>query len=91
MLTNSAGVVFLSKSARNFVITSEARLPSRSVRREVSRALNVWRNGVQHPQAGAGVCDDDLEAICKHLSQKVAEWAGVEQFDDTTILVLSME
>jgi serine phosphatase RsbU (regulator of sigma subunit) len=34
----------------------------------------------------------DAEAICKHLSRKVAEWAdGVEQFDDTTILVLSVE
>jgi serine phosphatase RsbU (regulator of sigma subunit) len=34
----------------------------------------------------------DAEAICNHLSRKVAEWAaGVEQFDDTTILVLSVE
>jgi serine phosphatase RsbU (regulator of sigma subunit) len=32
------------------------------------------------------------ETICMHLSGKVAEWAaGVEQFDDTTILVLSVE
>jgi hypothetical protein len=34
----------------------------------------------------------NAEAICKLLSGRVVEWAaGVEQFDDTTILVLSME
>lgn len=34
----------------------------------------------------------NAEAICMLLSERVAEWAGkVEQFDDTTILVLSVE
>jgi serine phosphatase RsbU (regulator of sigma subunit) len=34
----------------------------------------------------------DAEAICMLISRKVAEWAaGVEQFDDTTIVVLSVE
>jgi sigma-B regulation protein RsbU (phosphoserine phosphatase) len=34
----------------------------------------------------------NAEAICMLLSQRVAEWAGgVEQFDDTTILALSVE
>jgi sigma-B regulation protein RsbU (phosphoserine phosphatase) len=33
----------------------------------------------------------NAEAICMFLSRKVVEWAaGVEQFDDTTILVLSV-
>jgi sigma-B regulation protein RsbU (phosphoserine phosphatase) len=34
----------------------------------------------------------NAEAICMLLSNRVVEWAGgVEQFDDTTILVLSVE
>ena len=34
----------------------------------------------------------NAETIGMHLSGRVAEWAaGVEQFDDTTILVLSVE
>jgi serine phosphatase RsbU (regulator of sigma subunit) len=34
----------------------------------------------------------DAEAICKHLVGKVAEWAaGADRFDDTTILVLSVD
>jgi serine phosphatase RsbU (regulator of sigma subunit) len=34
----------------------------------------------------------NAETICMLLSRRVAEWAaGVEQFDDTTILVLSVE
>jgi serine phosphatase RsbU (regulator of sigma subunit) len=34
----------------------------------------------------------NAEAICMLLSRRVVEWAaGVEQFDDTTILVLSVE
>jgi serine phosphatase RsbU (regulator of sigma subunit) len=34
----------------------------------------------------------NAEAICMLLSKRVVEWAGgVEQFDDTTILVLSVE
>jgi serine phosphatase RsbU (regulator of sigma subunit) len=34
----------------------------------------------------------NAEAICQLLSRRVVEWAaGVEQFDDTTILVLSAE
>jgi sigma-B regulation protein RsbU (phosphoserine phosphatase) len=34
----------------------------------------------------------DAEAICMLLSKRVVEWAGgVEQFDDTTILVLSVQ
>jgi hypothetical protein len=37
--------------------------------------------------AGASAAD-----ICKFLASKVAEWSvGVEQFDGTTILVLSVE
>jgi len=34
----------------------------------------------------------NAETICKLLSGRVVEWAaGVEQFDDTTILVLSVD
>ncbi len=34
----------------------------------------------------------NAEAICTLLSSKLAEWsAGVEQFDDTTILALTVE
>jgi sigma-B regulation protein RsbU (phosphoserine phosphatase) len=34
----------------------------------------------------------DAEAICKHLAGKIAEWAvGMERFDDTTILALSVD
>ena len=34
----------------------------------------------------------DAEAIGRLISKSIAEWtAGVEQFDDTTILVLSVE
>jgi serine phosphatase RsbU (regulator of sigma subunit) len=34
----------------------------------------------------------DAEGICKHLAGKVAEWAaGVNRYDDTTILCLSVD
>ena len=50
---------FLLNRARNRVITSDARLPSRIVRRAVSRAPSTsGRIGVQHPQARARVGDD---------------------------------
>ena len=33
----------------------------------------------------------DAEGICKHLAEKVAEWAtGIPRSDDTTILALSV-
>jgi serine phosphatase RsbU (regulator of sigma subunit) len=37
-------------------------------------------------------CGANAEAICTLLAKRVVEWAaGVEQFDDTTILVLSVD
>src|SRR6202042_696964 len=63
--TNSVEVFFLEKSARNRMITSDARLPSRIVRRAVWRgpatlggAVDVGRVRGEHPQTGAGIGDD---------------------------------
>ena len=62
--TDSVVALFLAKSARNRVITSDARLPSRIVRRAVSRAPSTFGGiGGQHPQTGAGVGDDARQRL----------------------------
>src|SRR6516225_6684746 len=61
--TASIADSFLVNRARTRAITSEARLPSRIVRRAVSRALDVRRVLGEHPQAGAGVSDDARERL----------------------------